>query len=388
MAREAAGHRRRPRTPSCSACSPAGSALLPDALLAGLAASFRQEGRGGPRAEPSAPSRPASPTRRAPAGASAAARSGRAGAGRAAAKLLADGNEMCAAAAIFAGCEFFGGYPITPSTEIMQFLARELWKYGGTVLQAEDEIAGIGAAVGASFAGKKAMTATSGPGMSLKTEMLGLATHRRAAAGVRQRAARRPVDRHAHQERAVGPVPGRLLRPRRRGAAGARADQRRRHLRDDGRGLQHRRALPDAGDPPLRPGDRAAQGDGRPDRHLAPVRRRAPAADGRASSRTTRASAAPNPASARSAIPGCRAATTSPPGIEHNEHGAPTASGAMHARMNEKRFRKLDPLKERRDLFDRRGRPRTRRSASWPGAACAGVGARGASAAPDARGCG
>src|SRR5215467_5387910 len=91
-------------------------------------------------------------------------------------KLLTDGNDMCAAAAIFAGCEFFGGYPITPSTEVMQFLDREIWKYGGTVLQAEDEIAGVGAVVGASFAGKKAMTATSGPGMSLKTEMLGLAT--------------------------------------------------------------------------------------------------------------------------------------------------------------------------------------------------------------------
>src|SRR5215813_15172793 len=92
------------------------------------------------------------------------------------AKLLTDGNDMCAAAAIFAGCTFFSGYPITPSTEIMQFFDRELWKYGGTVLQAEDESAGIGAVVGASFAGKKAMTATSGPGMSLKTEMLGLAS--------------------------------------------------------------------------------------------------------------------------------------------------------------------------------------------------------------------
>src|SRR5262249_20826979 len=63
------------------------------------------------------------------------------------AKLLTDGNDMCAAAAIFAGCTFFSGYPITPSTEIMQFFDRELWKYGGTVLQAEDEIAGIGAVV-------------------------------------------------------------------------------------------------------------------------------------------------------------------------------------------------------------------------------------------------
>src|SRR5207248_2389383 len=59
---------------------------------------------------------------------------------------------------------------------IMQSLDRELWKYGGTVLQAEDEIAGLGAVVGASFAGNKAMTATSGPGMSLMTEMLGLAS--------------------------------------------------------------------------------------------------------------------------------------------------------------------------------------------------------------------
>jgi 2-oxoglutarate ferredoxin oxidoreductase subunit alpha len=91
-------------------------------------------------------------------------------------KLLADGNDMCAAAAIFAGCDFFGGYPITPSTEIMQMLSREIWKYGGVVLQCEDEIAGIGAALGASYGGKKSMTATSGPGMSLKTEILGLAT--------------------------------------------------------------------------------------------------------------------------------------------------------------------------------------------------------------------
>ncbi len=92
------------------------------------------------------------------------------------AKMVADGNDLCAAAAIFAGCQFFGGYPITPSSEVMQFLNREIWKYGGTMLQCEDEIAGVGACVGASFAGKKALTATSGPGMSLKTEMIGLAT--------------------------------------------------------------------------------------------------------------------------------------------------------------------------------------------------------------------
>ncbi len=89
---------------------------------------------------------------------------------------LADGNDLCAAAAIVAGVEFFGGYPITPSSEIMHALSRDIWAYGGALMQCEDEIAGIGAAVGASFGGRRAMTATSGPGMSLKTEMLGLAT--------------------------------------------------------------------------------------------------------------------------------------------------------------------------------------------------------------------
>src|SRR5690606_974467 len=79
-------------------------------------------------------------------------------------------------AALAAGCKFFGGYPITPATEIMQHLQRDIWQHGGAVLQAEDEIAGAAAAVGASFAGRKAMTATSGPGFSLKAEVLGLAS--------------------------------------------------------------------------------------------------------------------------------------------------------------------------------------------------------------------
>jgi 2-oxoglutarate ferredoxin oxidoreductase subunit alpha len=91
-------------------------------------------------------------------------------------RVVTDGNALCAQAALFAGCRFFGGYPITPATEIMQHLQRDIWKHGGSLLQAEDEIAGIGAAVGASFAGVKAMTATSGPGFSLKAEMLGLAS--------------------------------------------------------------------------------------------------------------------------------------------------------------------------------------------------------------------
>ena len=89
-------------------------------------------------------------------------------------RLLMSGNDATAYAAIHAGCSFFAGYPITPSTEVLQTLGEWLPKIGATCLQTEDELSAIGAVVGASFAGAKAMTATSGPGLSLMTEMLGL----------------------------------------------------------------------------------------------------------------------------------------------------------------------------------------------------------------------
>jgi 2-oxoglutarate ferredoxin oxidoreductase subunit alpha len=91
-------------------------------------------------------------------------------------RLLMSGNEATAFAALHAGCSFFAGYPITPSTEVLQLLADWLPKIGGTCLQTEDELAAIGAVVGASFAGAKSMTATSGPGLSLMSEMLGLSS--------------------------------------------------------------------------------------------------------------------------------------------------------------------------------------------------------------------
>ncbi|RUM90982.1 MAG: 2-oxoacid:acceptor oxidoreductase subunit alpha [Thermovibrio sp.] len=85
------------------------------------------------------------------------------------------GNHACAEAAILAGCRFYAGYPITPSSEIAERMAELLPKYGGAFIQMEDEIASMAAVVGASFAGAKAMTATSGPGFSLKQENLGYA---------------------------------------------------------------------------------------------------------------------------------------------------------------------------------------------------------------------
>jgi 2-oxoglutarate ferredoxin oxidoreductase subunit alpha len=89
---------------------------------------------------------------------------------------LVQGNEACARGAIAAGCRFFGGYPITPSSEIAEVMARLLPGRDGVFVQMEDEIASLASVIGASLAGAKAMTATSGPGFSLMQENLGFAT--------------------------------------------------------------------------------------------------------------------------------------------------------------------------------------------------------------------
>ena len=85
------------------------------------------------------------------------------------------GNEAAAEGAIASGCRFYAGYPITPSSEIMERMAVRLREVGGVFIQMEDEIASISAVIGASWAGAKAMTATSGPGFSLMQEALGYA---------------------------------------------------------------------------------------------------------------------------------------------------------------------------------------------------------------------
>jgi 2-oxoglutarate ferredoxin oxidoreductase subunit alpha len=89
--------------------------------------------------------------------------------------VLLQGNEAVVAGALAAGCRFFAGYPITPATEISEIMSYRLPALGGTFIQMEDEIASLGAVIGASLAGAKAMTATSGPGFSLMQENLGFA---------------------------------------------------------------------------------------------------------------------------------------------------------------------------------------------------------------------
>jgi 2-oxoglutarate ferredoxin oxidoreductase subunit alpha len=90
-------------------------------------------------------------------------------------RAFLQGSEACVEAALVAGCRFFAGYPISPANEISEHMAARLPKVGGIFLQMEDELASIGAVVGASWCGVKAMTATSGPGFSLMQETIGWA---------------------------------------------------------------------------------------------------------------------------------------------------------------------------------------------------------------------
>ncbi len=272
------------------------------------------------------------------------------------AKQLTDGNDMCAAAAIFAGCTFFAGYPITPSTEIMQFLDREIWKYGGTVLQAEDEIAGIGAVVGASFAGKKAMTATSGPGMSLKTEMLGLASIAElplVCVNVQRGGPSTGMPTKAEQSdllQAAFSAHGDCLRPVLAPTSvgdmfgiTVEAFNLAEHYQTpviilSDQEISQRKEIVDQIDTSV----------------FRLVERRRPTETELANyTRFKLTESGISPIS----HPGMAGGNYLASGIEHNELGRPTASGEMHARMNEKRFRKFNPLKNRRNLFVVEGDP-------------------------------
>jgi 2-oxoglutarate/2-oxoacid ferredoxin oxidoreductase subunit alpha len=271
-------------------------------------------------------------------------------------KLMTDGNDISAAAAIFAGCEFFGGYPITPSSEVMQFLGREIWKYGGAMMQAEDEIAGVGAVVGASFAGKKALTATSGPGMSLKTEMLGLATIAELplvcinvqrggpSTGIPTKSEQSDLYQAAFSAHgdAVRPV----LAPTSVGDT-------------FGVTVEAFNIAEEFQTPVIILSDQEiAQRKETVDlidtSKFKIVNRRTPTASELENYLRFR-----NTDSGISPIshPGMPKGNYLASGIEHNEAGAPTAKGEIHARMNEKRIRKFNPLKHRRDLFRIEGEP-------------------------------
>jgi len=263
---------------------------------------------------------------------------------------LTDGNELCAKAALFAGCRFFGGYPITPATEIMQYLQREIWKLGGALLQAEDEIAGIGAALGASFAGRKAMTATSGPGLSLKAEVLGLASVtelplvcvnvQRGGPSTGMPTKCEQADLFAAAFSAHGDTVRPILAPISVADTFgitveafniAEQFQTPVILLSDQEIAQRKEII--------RPVDTS---------RLHVVDRLAPtAAELESYTRFRFTESGVSPIS----HPGMKGGNYLAAGIEHDECGAPTASGELHARMNDKRLHKLEPLKRRHDLF-------------------------------------
>ncbi len=89
--------------------------------------------------------------------------------------MLVSGNQAICLGALHAGLRYYAGYPITPASDILEWLAARLPRFGGVAIQTEDEIAALASVLGASYAGKKAMTATSGPGLSLMAELVGLA---------------------------------------------------------------------------------------------------------------------------------------------------------------------------------------------------------------------
>ena len=265
--------------------------------------------------------------------------------------LLADGNDICAMGAIAAGCRFFGGYPITPSTEIMQRLGRDIWQFGGAVLQAEDEIAGIGAAVGASYAGVKSMTATSGPGMSLKTEVLGLATIAELplvlvnvqrggpSTGLPTKSEQSDLFQGGFSGHGDGLRPGLAVTgvadtfATTVGAFNIAEEYQTPVVLLSDQDIAQRKESFAPFDPTaiplvnrLVPTERDLQNYRRflfTDSGVSPV-----------------------------SHPGMAGGSYLASGIEHSESGAPTSSGQMHERMLAKRFRKLDPLRKRRDLFE------------------------------------
>lgn len=259
------------------------------------------------------------------------------------------GNEAVARGAMDAGLKFSAGYPITPSSEILETLLDELPARGGRVVQAEDEMAALGMVIGASFGGAPSMTATSGPGLSLMTELIGLSAMaeiptvivdcQRAgpSTGMPSRTEQSDLDHairggHGEFPRAVLGVLD-VVHARE-------VTYKAFHLAEtwqlpvlvlsDAYVAQRRQIRGPIGPPPPPPGRRVwRSGD-------APARFHLVAEDGVSPFH----------------VPGEPGGTYLASGIEHGEQGFPSADGGVHQTMNDKRFKKLDSIAEAtRDWF-------------------------------------
>lgn len=270
-------------------------------------------------------------------------------------KIAITGNESFSAGALYAGCRFFAGYPITPASEILEWMARELPKFGGTCVQAEDEIAAIGMLVGVSFAGGKPMSSTAGPGFSLMTEALGLASTaelpmvvvncQRTGPSTGIPTKPEQADLYQAMFSAHGDAPRVVMAPIDvpdcfRVAVEAfniaEAYQTPVIVLSD-QLIAQRKVSIDRIDPKQFP---VVERSKPTPRDLERYERFKITADG----------------VSPMAIPGMRGGAYVAAGIEHDELGDPTSSGDVHERMNEKRIHKLEPLREREDLVLRFGR--------------------------------
>jgi len=268
---------------------------------------------------------------------------------------IESGNEAMARGAIASGLEFFAGYPITPSSEILETLIDELPVAGGTVVQAEDEIAALGMVLGASFGGLPAMTATSGPGLSLMTEMMGLASMAELpavivdcqrvgpATGMPSRTEQSDLDHaiyggHGDFPRVVmGVFDVVHARDVMRKAFGLAEKWQLPVLVLSDAYIAQRRQIRDRVTPVPRPPRRVVWEPGQ-----SPARFQLDLEHGVAPFR----------------VPGTVGGTYLAAGIEHTPEGNPTADTTLHHQMNAKRFRKLDGVaEETRDGYRTLGRP-------------------------------
>jgi len=273
--------------------------------------------------------------------------------------VVETGNEAIARGAMAAGLRFFAGYPITPSSEVMETLIDEFHTVGGTLVQAEDEIAALGMVVGASFGGVPAMTATSGPGLSLMTEMMGLSSMAEIPAVI--------VDCQR-----AGPATGMPSRTEQsdlfHAVYGGHGDFPRAvlgvydvvHARDvmfRAFELAENYQLPVLVLSDAYLAQRRQIRDAVNDRRELPRRWRWTASDAPARFKLTD----DHPTNAFR-VPGTPGGTYLAAGIEHNEQGFPTADAAIHQQMSERRFRKIPAIAlDTKDWFRTLGRDRAPR---------------------------
>ena len=258
--------------------------------------------------------------------------------------LVISGNQAIALGALAAGLRFFAGYPITPASEVMEVLASQLPRVGGACVQAEDEIAALGMVLGAAFAGDRSLTATSGPGLSLMVELLGLATMAELPAVVvdvqRAGPSTGMPTRHEQGDLALAAFGGHGEVARLVLAPTSVADCF--YQTFNALNYAERYQLP-----VVVLSDQAlavrTENVPRPDLESLEIWPRVPfevGEDGAATDYRRYALGAPNGVSPMS-VPGQRGGEYTATGLEHNEHGRPRYDAATHESMTERRLAKL-----------------------------------------------